>query len=315
MNMRVRIMTAFTIVCAVGAFLTPAPARSDYPVPMAPPIDISRTSFEKTANSVFSYREVPQHQRVALTRATFDQAGYRLYDTDGETIIVPFDNDNLYVMKFARSHDGEMYFINDDGTPELFVPEGRYLTNAAVPSAKWYPFSATFHPDDPVFLGVAPSWHDYVAMGWYPDMYCYGGYYCDSPWYFGAAILPCAGFEICIGSNRFFGWGSYNHWGYGHPDGFSYSGRGDFGGFGGRGFGGQGGGHVFRGIGSSGFGSGGSTDFGSGFLRSGSGGRHEFRGVSPRSAGSLGSRGFGSFSDNHSAFRGGGFSDGGGHRR
>ena len=90
---------------------------------------------------------------MPLTRAVFDQNGYQLFDTVGETILVPFTNNNLYVMKFAPSPDGTLYLVNQGDVPVLYVPAGGYLENAAVAGARWYPFPDEFRPAQPVFLG------------------------------------------------------------------------------------------------------------------------------------------------------------------
>ena len=76
---------------------------------------------------------------------------------------MPFTNQNLYVMKFAESQNGKLYFENEGGFPVLYVPKGGYLENATVAGARWFPLGENFHPADPVFLGIAPSYTEFVT--------------------------------------------------------------------------------------------------------------------------------------------------------
>ena len=101
-------------------------------------------------------------------------------------------------MKFGLSDDGSTYFINDGTAPTLYLPHDGYLENATVTGAKWYPFPQDYHPAEPVYLGIAPSWPAYVDMGWYPDMAFYGGYYCRQPYISGAVVFPTFGLFVNI---------------------------------------------------------------------------------------------------------------------
>jgi hypothetical protein len=209
-------------------------------VAMAPPIQIANAP-SPSGDTVFNWTEVPQNQDVLITRAVFDQGGYQLYDTVGETILVPFTNDNLYVMKFAESTDGQIHFTNTGSAPVLTIPAGVGIENATVPGSFWYPIPYGSSVQTPEYMGMAPSWDDFVDMGWYPGMVVYGGY-CWSP---DVAAWPILGFAIDFGANQFFGWGGYS--GYCHDHGAPYhtgywhhgiygggSGHGKFGGVGGR---------------------------------------------------------------------------------
>ena len=208
---------------AAGLLLTTAHAFADDPVTMAPPIQTPGVQAaaddpgNASQDTVFKWTEIPQNQQVALTRAVFDQGGYQLYDTVGETIIVPFTNHNLYVLKFGRSTNGHMYFVNDGTVPVLYVPKNGYLENATVPGARWYPFSKDFHPTEPVYLGVAPSWSAFVGMGWYSGMTCWGGYYSSSPFVSGAVFLPTVGLFFEIGGHPYYGWHGYHDYFLAHP--------------------------------------------------------------------------------------------------
>jgi hypothetical protein len=202
-------------LAVAGLLLSTAGAYSDDDVvTMAPPIQpaVTQSASNGLANpsldTVFNWSEIPQNQEVPITRAVFDQGGYQLYDTVGETVVVPFTDQNLYIMKFGLSKTGDMYFVNDNGVPVLYVPKDGYLENATVSGAKWYPFSADFQPSEPVYMGIAPNWPDYVDMGWYPDMNCYGGYWCSYPG--DSFIVATVGFVFIIGGHDYYGWHQFH---------------------------------------------------------------------------------------------------------
>ena len=208
-------------VAAAGLLFTTALVYADAPVTMAPPVQGAAASVADADNpsedTVFQWTEIPQNQQVTLTRAVFDRGGYQLYDTVGETIVVPFSGQNLYVMKFGRSTSGHLYFVNDGGTPTLYVPKDGYLENATVAGARWYPFPKEFHAEKPVYLGIAPSYPDFIGMGWYPGMTCFGGYYSSTAFIGGAVFLPTAGLFFQIGGHPYYGWGGYHSYFVDHP--------------------------------------------------------------------------------------------------
>jgi len=211
---------ALSLAVAAGLSFVTAGASADVPTTMAPPIQMSApaTSGDNaSADSVFHWQEVPANQQVPLVRAAFDQGGYQLYDTQGETIIVPFTDQNLYVMKFAQSSNGKMYFVNEGDYPVLYVPKNGYLENATVAGARWYPFGEDFHPDHPVFLGIAPSWSVFIGMGWYPHMVCYGGYWSNTSFIAGGIFLPSVGLFFEIGGHPYYGWDAYHRYFLAHP--------------------------------------------------------------------------------------------------
>lgn len=296
-NMTLGFMALTGLTLAAGA------ALADDPTTMAPPIDgmsaplsAGNAGVNASADSVFNWQEIPANQQVPLARATFDQGGYQLYDTVGETIVVPFTNQNLYVMKFAESPNGNLYFENEGGFPVLYVPKGGFLDNATVAGARWYPLGENFHPSEPVFLGIAPSYTDFVDLGWYPNTCFYGGYYGHTSFIEGGLFLPTIGLFFEIGGHPYYGWNSYHdyyrehpgfyHTGYYNRDFYHFAGNHyreyaparHFGGFGGgdsRGFGGgRGGFNESRGgfSGRSGFGGGNGRTF-RGAGNSGQGGR------------------------------------------
>lgn len=213
MSAAICILAATILTCAPLAIVRPASAM---PLNLVTPSSITLRDVE--GDSVFNWSEVPPNQEVVVTRATFDEGGYQLYDTVGETIVVPFHHHDLYAMKFGRSANGSMYFVNNGGSPVLYVPEGGYLCNANDLGAKWYPFTSRFHPEDPVYVSIAPSWNDYVDMGWYPHCAFYGGYWCDRPDFDPGIYVAVAGFGIFIGDVFCDGWWPYYHYcSYHHP--------------------------------------------------------------------------------------------------
>lgn len=188
-----------------------APPMAAPPVAAAPP-GMSSGAPAEGAAGVFNWRDVPVNQQIPITRGAFDQGGYQLYAQTGETIVVPFENQNMYVMKFGMSQTGGMYFLTDGTTPTLFVPRGGYLQNASAQGAKWYPFSNDFRYERPVYIGIAPTWAAYTSMGWYPGMMAYGGYWGYRPWYPGFSYAPMIGLNFNIGGRPYYGWNSYSNY-------------------------------------------------------------------------------------------------------
>lgn len=168
-------------------------------------------------SGAYNWTEVPVNQQVPITRAVFDQGGYQLYSPQG-TIVVPFANQNLYVMKFGQSQNGGMYFVNSGSFPTLYLPPGGYLDNAAQPGAHWYPFPQNYAYSQPVYVGLAPSWGAFSGMGWYPGMAYYGGYYGYSPY---SILGPMVGLHFLIGGSPYYGWNSYHSYYSGHPYGYA----------------------------------------------------------------------------------------------
>jgi len=156
--------------------------------------------------NVFQWQDVPANQQVPIVRATFDQGGYQIFAQSGETIVVPFVNNNLYAMKFGRSNNGN-YFINENGVPTLYLQPGQGLENASAQGAMWYPIPQNYAYTQPMYVAVAPSWNDYTNMGWYPGMTYYGGMSGYTPYgHFG--WMP--GFYISIGGHRYSDYGGYH---------------------------------------------------------------------------------------------------------
>jgi len=201
-----QLMLATITLLALGALTG---CYRDKPVAMAPPVSAPPPAAPSNGE-VYQWQDVPKGQEIPITRAVFDQGGYQLYASTGETIVVPFANQNMYVMKFGKSENGGMYFVSDGSTPTLYVPNGAGLENAAAQGAKWYPFPQNYAYTRPVYMGLAPTWSDYVAMSWYPGMLYYGGYYGYRPWMPGLMFSPMVGLNINIGGRPYYGWNSYS---------------------------------------------------------------------------------------------------------
>ena len=210
-----QLMLATISLLALGALTG---CRREVPVAMAPPVSAPPPAAASNGE-VYQWQDVPKGQEVVINRAVFDQGGYQLYAATGETIVVPFANQNMYVMKFGKSQSGGMYFVNDGSTPTLYVPNGAGLENAAAQGAKWYPFPQNYAYSRPVYMGLAPSWSDYVAMSWYPGMSYYGGYFGYRPWMPGLMYSPMVGLNINIGGRPYYGWNSYSSYYRSNPIG------------------------------------------------------------------------------------------------
>ncbi|HLJ55123.1 MAG TPA: hypothetical protein VKT77_08780 [Chthonomonadaceae bacterium] len=177
------------------------------PMSQAPPIAVSQPQMTTPVSngSVYQWQDVPVNQQVPITRAVFDQGGYQLFAQTGETIVVPFVNQNLYAMKFGQT-SGQPYFVNAGGAPILYLPPGGFLENAAAQGARWYPFSQGYNYTQPVYVGIAPSWSDYVGMGWYPGMHYYGGMWGVTP--YNPVWMP--GYYVSIGGAHYTSYNSYH---------------------------------------------------------------------------------------------------------
>src|SRR2546423_8340594 len=106
-------------IALLGTMLV-AGCHSNQPVTMAPPVGGATpppSAGQVTGGQVYNWPDVPQGQQIPVSRASFDQGGYQIYAATGETIVVPFANQNLYVMKFGRSGTGQTYFVNEGTAP------------------------------------------------------------------------------------------------------------------------------------------------------------------------------------------------------
>src|SRR5579871_1978741 len=206
------------VAIVVGALYVMG-CSSSPPTPMAPPINngmappmssnmappMNGGMGAPQAAGVYQWQDVPLNQQVPIVRATFDQGGYQIFVSTGEVIVVPFVNQNLYVMKFGRTN-GQPYFVNEGAAPVLYLSPGGYLENAAAQNTRWYPIPSDYAYSQPMYVSMAPSWADYTAMGWYPGMAYYGGMWGYNP-YAHFAWMP--GFYISIGGARYTTYGNY----------------------------------------------------------------------------------------------------------
>ncbi|MBC8104871.1 MAG: hypothetical protein H7Z41_20035 [Cytophagales bacterium] len=195
-----------------------APPMNNPSAPMvntAPPVAGGQAGALPSGEGVFDWHDVPTGQEVPITRGVFDQSGYQLFAGNGETIVVPFANQNMYVMRFGKSTNGRMYFVSSGTVPTLYVPNGGYLENAVAQGARWFPFPQNYAYTQPVYLGIAPSWGAYTGMGWYPGMAYYGGYWSPNPYGYGGGFggfAPMVGLSFLIGGRPYYGWNSYSNY-------------------------------------------------------------------------------------------------------
>ena len=190
------------------AILSAGCFSSSPPTTMAPPLSAPPPAMSAGQGQTWDWKDVPKDQKIPITRGVFDQGGYQLYARSGETVVVPFENQNMYVLKFGQSGNGETYYITENGAPTLYIERNGYLENASAQGAKWYPFSKDFAYERPAYIGIAPSWGEYMAMGWYSGMLYHGGYWGYRPWYPGYGYSPMVGLNINIGG-RGYGWNDY----------------------------------------------------------------------------------------------------------
>lgn len=187
-------------------------ARSQPPAAMAPPMQQTGGMAPTMGGAppqdagVYNWQDVPQGQQIPVQRARFDQGGYQIYCATGETIVVPFVNQDMYVMKFGRSNTGQTYFVNEGTVPILYLRDGDFLENAAAQNARWYPIPQDYAYSRPIYVGLAPTWNDYMAMGWYPGMVTYGGLWGYSP---GVRFVWMPSFSVHIGSNYYRSYDTY----------------------------------------------------------------------------------------------------------
>jgi hypothetical protein len=204
---------ALFLALSGGLMLAPTTARAqiydDEPTSLAPPL---RSSYLDRYDDSVSWRELRENREIRITRACFDQDGYQLFDSRGQSISVPFEGNNLYVLRFGRTN-GSMYFTIENGAPTLYLSGSGYLENLAASGARWYPLPQRYDYVRPVYVGLAPTWSDYCSMGWYPGMTFYGGY-CDyQPWRYGSRFAPMSSLTISIGNASWTRWDDYcDYW-------------------------------------------------------------------------------------------------------
>ena len=289
-------------------------------IPPPQPV-LMQHEYSPPVSNVYDWRRIPVGQRILVASASFDREGYQITTPDG-VIVAPFANQNLYVMKFARSLSGGTYFVNQGDAPALYLAEGFGLRNAAAQGAMWHPLPPSYQPTNPVYVGLAPSWDEYLGMGWYPGMTYYGGLY--SPYYQPGMVFHSwtPGYMVNIGGRPYANYRAYSSYYHATP-GFSRVASGGAvytqpraaryvshgGAFGGRPTGGAGSFSAGRGS----YGGANTGDAGGTRPRGSFGGSPAYQNT-PRSGGSFGGNSYSGRSSGGSFGRGGGFS-GGGRRR
>ena len=158
--------------------------------------------------NAYSWQDVPEGRHVPVQQAWLDQQGYRLQADNGETISIPFVNDDLNVMKFARSNTAQTYFVNQQNEyPVLYLAKDAYVASSAAENARWQPISQEFnYSSPPVYVDVAPDWDSFHAMGWYPNMTVNGGLYGAN---IGSPFFWMNGYYVLIGGAYYRSWGAY----------------------------------------------------------------------------------------------------------
>ena len=129
----------------------------------------------------FSWKDITAKEPVNITKAVFDLGGYQLRGANGETIVVPFTDNNFNVMKFGRSTTGQSYFINDGASPILYLTSNGYIENASAANAIWNPLPSTYAYTEPVYVNFTPGWNQYANMGWYSGTRIIGGWWSSLP--------------------------------------------------------------------------------------------------------------------------------------
>jgi hypothetical protein len=211
------------ILSALWTTAYSAGVLADPPQPAPPPdvqldvqandVGAARASEDKTYN----WSEVPLNRQVAIDRATFDLNGFDLIDRSNETILVPFPKNNPYVMQFAQTERKHMYFVNKGDGPVFYIPKNSYLSYALQPDARWYPMTRDFHPVDPVYEGLAPTWDALINMTWYPEMVFQGGYWSSKPVGPHAPVAPTPGLTFLIAGGIYRDWATFMSYTIEHP--------------------------------------------------------------------------------------------------
>ncbi|HEX5324830.1 MAG TPA: hypothetical protein VFW40_13665 [Capsulimonadaceae bacterium] len=183
-------------------------------------LDVQATSVgaeTKSLDDTYYWFDVPQNRQVEVERATFDTEGFKLIDKSNETILVPFPKNNPYVMQFAQTARHHMYFVNKGNGPIFYLPSDSYMSYAPKPDARWYPFTKDFHPVDPVYEGLAPTWGALISMTWYPQMIFKGGYWSSKPIGHGVSVAPTPGLLFNIDGHIYTDWAGFMSYSMVHP--------------------------------------------------------------------------------------------------
>lgn len=152
---------------------SPVEFRNIWALPLSP--TTTQRDAPRQVDGVYSWQDPPKGMEVPVQKVLFDKSGYQIVCESGAVITVPFTNQNLNTMKFGRAEGGQTYFVNEGDAPVLYLRNGDGLANAVVQDAVWYPLPTDYQINHPIYVSLAPTWRDYVTMGWYPGMAIYGG--------------------------------------------------------------------------------------------------------------------------------------------
>ena len=185
---------------------------------MAPPV-AGGGGASASGQNVFQWQgRAHKNRQVPITRAVFDQGGYQLYDNTGETIVVPFANQNLYVMRFGQSSGGT-YFVQRRQFHTDALHSARRLSGKCG-SARGQMVSlpaelCLFRPGlcrpRAIVVGLCRhglvSGHDLLRRGTTGN----------HPWSVGLSFSPLPGLYFSIFNHPYYGWNSYHSYYSYHP--------------------------------------------------------------------------------------------------
>ena len=159
-------------------------------------------------------RTRPAQNPIVLERAGFDLNGYRFVTRSGQRIDVPF-RQSLDAVRFARATDGRMELAESSATPILYLSPADTLRNDAVPGARWQPLPPGYTAPQPLFVHPAPTWEEFLAMRWYPNMTVVGG---TAGARTGDAFTVLPGSHVQVGATLYPDFAAYRAFADAHPD-------------------------------------------------------------------------------------------------
>ena len=197
------------------------------PVTISQPI--SRSDYDMRARTgggkhrAYNWTEVPAGSRCQFSAPSLTRAAISSIQPQG-TIVVPFANQNLYVMKFGQSYNGGMYFINNGQYPTFYLPAGRRTSTmqpsrerTGTRSRKTMPIRSLYMS---VLRQVGPHSRGWAGIPACPTTAATGA---TVPY---SMIGPMVGLHFLIGGSPYYGWNSYHSYYYsGHPYGASSDAR------------------------------------------------------------------------------------------
>jgi hypothetical protein len=174
-------LSMLALCCALSAPVSLA-AQTPDPTPVKPAgqAQDAASSADAAFNSAAvpgptPVSEVPKGKQIPVAGVKFDQGGYMVREEAGQTVDVPFANNNLDVMRFGRSTTGQAYLVNEDAGPVLYVPNHYFVTSNVAESVRWQPLPDSYLEASPIYVSIAPSWDAFIDLDFYPNMVWYGG--------------------------------------------------------------------------------------------------------------------------------------------